>query len=358
MEDRSGGGKKRKSSSRGESPARKAGRKKGRKESAADLLRLAMFMQRPGGTTKEEAAERFQVDKRTMDRDFNIIADLFGDQVSHTTDFDRKKRWKLAKGRLNELQFVAPEDLAALRAAIRLLGQENRTDEATRLGNLEDMIIQAMKTSDRERVFPDLEELDNAQDRVAHALPRPNVSPEVRATLQEAIKAACQVSLDYHNRTAGTFRSLQLHVDGFLHGHRHYLVARAKGYEQNEPRIFSLSNIENVRILEGRIYEAKEGFSLREFAKRSFGIYQEEKPYDVVWRFSPDAAATAQEFHFHPDQQSETEADGSLIVRFQATGYLEMVWHLFMWGDKVEVISPKKVADLIRDHRPSWPSLP
>ncbi|WP_281410582.1 MULTISPECIES: WYL domain-containing protein [Rhizobium] len=60
----------------------------------------------------------------------------------------------------------------------------------------------------------------------------------------------------------------------------------------------------------------------------------------VIWRFAPRAAARAAEFCFHPKQTVEEEEDGSLIVRFRAAGWLEMVWHLYSWGDAVEVIAP------------------
>lgn len=33
--------------------------------------------------------------------------------------------------------------------------------------------------------------------------------------------------------------------------------------------------------------------------------------------------------------------DDSLLVRFRAGGALEMSWHLYTWGDAVEVIEPK-----------------
>jgi hypothetical protein len=64
-------------------------------------------------------------------------------------------------------------------------------------------------------------------------------------------------------------------------------------------------------------------FSLMEFARRSFGVFQEE-PFDVVWRFKPEAAADAREWVFHPDQTVEDQPDGSLIVRFRTGGALKM----------------------------------
>ena len=73
----------------------------------------------------------------------------------------------------------------------------------------------------------------------------------------------------------------------------------------------------------------------------------------------PEAAAHARAFHFHPTQSMEDQPDGSLIVRFTASGHLEMCWHLYMWGDSVEVLAPKALQKLVNPYRRSdFPALP
>jgi hypothetical protein len=57
---------------------------------------------------------------------------------------------------------------------------------------------------------------------------------------------------------------------------------------------------------------------LRAFCERSFGGFQ-EKPFNAVWRFSPNAAAGTNTFLFHPIQKLGDQPDGSLIV-FKAGG--------------------------------------
>ena len=94
------------------------------------------------------------------------------------------------------------------------------------------------------------------------------------------------------------------------------------------------------------------GFSLEDYAAQSFGVYQDPAQYEVViWRFAPHAAARAAEFCFHPKQTVDFLDDGSLLVRFFASGWLEMAWHLYQWGDAVEVLEPKGLRDLIENHR-------
>ena len=54
-----------------------------------------------------------------------------------------------------------------------------------------------------------------------------------------------------------------------------------------------------------------------------------------------------------------TNPDGSLDVRFTASGHLEMCWHLYAWGDQVEVIEPAELARLVNPHRrDDFPGLP
>jgi predicted DNA-binding transcriptional regulator YafY len=114
---------------------------------------------------------------------------------------------------------------------------------------------------------------------------------------------------------------------GFLHGSRHYLVAWSN--RPKDFRNFALSHIERVRVLD-RTFTRKSDFSLRDYAQRSFGVFQ-ESPVDVVLKFAPKAAIDAREFLFHPTQVMEPQPDESLIVRFRAGGLLEMSWHLFTW---------------------------
>jgi predicted DNA-binding transcriptional regulator YafY len=125
---------------------------------------------------------------------------------------------------------------------------------------------------------------------------------------------------------------------------RQYLVAWSDWAK--EVRMFSLTGFE--RIEHGaEAFERPEGFDLGEWQNRSFGVWQEEV-HDVQWRFTPAAAPEARRYLFHPTQEMSDEPDGSLTVRFRAGGLREMCWHLFRWGDQVEVIGPEPLRALYR----------
>jgi predicted DNA-binding transcriptional regulator YafY len=131
---------------------------------------------------------------------------------------------------------------------------------------------------------------------------------------------------------------------------RRYLVARDEDRDA-ALRHFRVDRISAARLL-GSSFTRQPGFDIAAHAARAFGSYQDEARYgEVVWRFSPAAAPTAREFVFHPDQRLEDQPDGALVVRFHASGWLEMAWHVYQWGDAVEVLAPEALRRLVEGHR-------
>ena len=122
---------------------------------------------------------------------------------------------------------------------------------------------------------------------------------------------------------------------------------------------FSLDRIETAEIILRNI-QCDLDFDLATYAARAFGSFHDEREYGpVAWCFAPEAAETARQFVFHPDQVTTEEPDGSLTVRFSASGHLEMAWHLYQWGDEVEVLAPDHLRDMVHRHRRGdFPALP
>ena len=46
-------------------------------------------------------------------------------------------------------------------------------------------------------------------------------------------------------------------------------------------------------------------------------------------------------YNFHPTQKVKRNEDGTVTVKFKASGEYEILWHLFKWGESVKIISPK-----------------
>jgi predicted DNA-binding transcriptional regulator YafY len=124
-------------------------------------------------------------------------------------------------------------------------------------------------------------------------------------------------------------------------------------------RRLRLDRIEEA-VITSRSFSRDPDFDLCRFSGQTFGSFYSEEEYgSVEWRFAPDAAPTARQFIFHPEQEMLDEPDGAVTVRFSASGHMEMAWHLYQWGNQVEVISPARLREMVEDHRrDDFPALP
>lgn len=326
-----------------------------RYEKADNLLQLALELQAArGGLSLADIESKFGVGRRTAMRMRDAVVRNFP-QTEELED-GRSKRWRIPSGTLDRLVAFTAGELAALEGAVQLLDRDNRESEAAELATLGAKLRALLKPDVARRVEPDLEALLEAEGLAARPGPRPRIDSTVVEDLRQAIMSCRKVKLQYLNRRTKKVNERLVHPCGFLHGHRNYLVGWHEHPKANKFVLFALPHIQAVQVTEAS-FERDPAFDLTEFAARSFGLFQGE-PLDVVWRFAPAAAHDAEEFVFHPSQETERQADGSLIVRFRAAGDLEMAWHLLCWGDKVEVLEPRSLADMIAGHQVTWPALP
>lgn len=310
------------------------------------LLRAALDLRgNAEGLSLEDIQDRYGVSRRTAERMRNAIERVFP-QLERANPGELPKRWRIRSGALCNIIGISAEELAAMNAAIELMRRDNLVEPLARLETLTAKLKALIRPDAARRIEPDLEALTESEGLAMQPGPRPQINFEIVAALRQAILTSKKVRLYYLYRGSGKRGFDTVHPYGFLYGMRHYLVAWSEGDWARDFRSFALSNIERVEVLD-KTFMRRRGFSLKAYAERSFGVFQ-EKPFDVVWRFSPTVAADARQFLFHPTQRLEEQADGSLIVRFRAGGALEMCWHLFTWGGEVEVLKPKHLRTLVR----------
>ena len=303
---------------------------------AEDLLRLAVRLQGSAdGVSIADIEEMFGVGRRTAERMRDAVARLFGGLDIRPAD-DRRIRWALPAGRLTLLAPTA-EELAQLHAAATLMWRENREAAAATLDGIAHKLRAVLGASAMRRVEPDLEALIEAEGLAARPGPRLRIDGAMLAALRSAILKCRKIHIRYRARGSGAVSRQKICPYGFLYGNRPYLVAFSLNPRVLDYRTYRLSGIVEIEESE-EPFTRDPNFSLDAFARRSFGVFQEE-PFDVVWRFKPEAAADAREWLFHPDQTTEDQPDGSLIVRFRAGGAREMCWHLYTWGDAVEILN-------------------
>jgi len=327
---------------------------------ASDLLRVAdMAMASFEGVSLYDISHEFGCDHRTAQRMMRAFEAIFP-QVEIHDGPDRRRRWHMPRcdPRWLQAQGIGDNELAALEMAAKRAERDGAPDNAARLRALRDRLLAAMPPSHARRTEADAEALLEAQGFASRPGPRVVSDMKLLGTLTEALRAPWELKMSYRGALDDRPRERHVEPHGLLLGTRRYLVARpSKG--DGRMRRFRLDRIETADIT-ARSFARDPDFDLAAFAARAFGSFYSDAEYGPVeWRFTPEAADTARQFVFHPDQEMIEEPDGALRVRFTASGHMEMAWHLYQWGDQVEVLTPISLREMVEDHRRGdFPALP
>ena len=307
-----------------------------RHDKAAVVLELARRMAASAeGLTLDEMARDMEVGRRTAERLRDAVLMLFP-QTEEVSD-PPTKRWRIRGGLSAFEQAPTTTELLELTKAGEALRRQGETVRAAALESLELKVRAAMRSTSLNRMAPDLEALVRAETIAVQAGPRPYEDEATLAAIRQAIMAGTAIAFTYMGgSTPG--RRREMAPCGLMFGRANYLVATEIG--SDSPRTFRLDGIDQIEVLE-RPASPPEGFDLAAFANRSFGVYQDEVQ-DVVLTIAPAKAHEARAWRFHPTQTIAENADGSVTVRFSASGMRELAWHLFTWGDGVRIDGPDK----------------
>ncbi len=311
------------------------------------LLNLLYEMQASNdGISYKYIENRYDVSRRTAERMMKAIIESNPDvEVVQ----NRPKRWRIRE----VINAPSPtlEQLSMLSTAVKMFERDGNQELSADAYQLYKYLKVNMDHGRLTRLDADLEALEDAQAFSHRPGPMQTFAPDVLVNLRNAIKGSNKVSFDYTSAKGKTHRWFKVHPYGFVHGNntRSYLVAFCDSPRINDLRLFTLTNITKLEIYEDEFFERDEERSVERYLEDCFGVYKENRTYNVVWRFNAEAADTVQQWVFHPTQTLKQLRDGRIEVRFKACGLREMAWHAATWGEMIEVVRPKKLIDVLRE---------
>ncbi|MEJ8405511.1 WYL domain-containing protein [Brevundimonas vesicularis] len=308
-----------------------------RHDKAAMVIDLARRMAASAeGLSLDEIARDMRVGRRTAERMRDAVLMLFP-QVDEVSD-PPSKRWRIRGGLSAFEQAPTATEMLELSKAATALRAAGEPARATALEGLERKLKAAMRSTTLNRMAPDLEALVRAETIAVQAGPRPSADEAMLTAIRAAVLAQQPLGFTY-SRPGAEPRRRSVAPCGVMFGRANYLVAADR--ETGRIQTFRLDRMSHVAPQEGMAVPPAD-FDLGVFASQSFGIYQDEIE-DVVLRIAPEGAAEARGWRWHPTQSFEDQPDGGVIVRFRASGMRELAWHLFTWGEQVQILSPQRL---------------
>ncbi|NPV22117.1 helix-turn-helix transcriptional regulator [Bradyrhizobium aeschynomenes] len=313
-----------------------------RYEKPAALLNLARSLAASAeGLTINEMSRLAGVDRRTAERMRDALRDVFP-QLEEVPD-GATKRFRIPGGLDGFFQSPDRDELLELEKTIGEYRNKGAAARADALEQLAKKVKSAMRNATFRKIAPDLEALLRAELIAVHPGPRAAEEPDVFLAIRHALLAMKTLQFVYTGGSRpGTTR--QVVPYGILFGRTNYLIAA--DLDNPKPKNFRMDRIHTVEVLD-ETAQPPADFNLNEFANASFGFFQGEQE-DIVLHVFPHGVDD--DFHcwrFHRDQTVEMQPDGGAIVRFRASGMTELVWHLFSWGHKIEIVAPTSLRELM-----------
>ena len=200
-----------------------------------------------------------------------------------------------------------------------------------------------MKSTTLRRIDPDLEALVQAELIAVQAGPRPVHSGELLGLLRDAICAMKAVSYEYRSPSKPV-RTRTVSPYGIVFGRMNYLVGPEVG--DTTIKTWRFDRIANLQILK-KPAPRRDDFHLPTYVRESFGFFHDD-PQDVVLRVLHSGLEEFANWSFHPNQLVEPQDDGTVLVRFRASGMLELAWHLFTWQTHIQIVAPANLHEMMQ----------
>lgn len=300
-----------------------------------DIIELIILMQsKVAGVSLNDIQEEFDVSRRTAERMRDSVLNLLP-QVGEIPTDSRVKRWGFINYSMNELVSFSKDEIATLEKLKQNCDKISKKDLSTITNKIKTLNQKKLNSLEQEIEF-----ILNCEGYAVKQSPNYKIDLDSISTIREAIRGSFKLSGKYNDKDK------ILSPLGLLFGEKIYLVA-IEDNKGGEPFTYLLHRFQNLKLTNKKF--DSNGFNLREFAKKSFGVFQ-GKIYNVKLNFDATAAEDASNYNFHPTQKGKWEKDGSYTVTFKASGDKHIIWNLFKWGDTVKIIAPKELKKKYKEY--------
>lgn len=297
------------------------------------------------GVSTEELAARLECNKRTIQRDLNVLQDIF--PISHEQRDRGKRFWKLAHDTVEseQLQLTMTEMLSLFLSQQLLLPLAG-----TQFGDGLQTAIQKIRALLPARALTYFEGLD--ESFFIKSLANHDYSgqdKEIRI-LNEAILSQNAVKVIYRSASKGREVISELHPYGMVLLHASlYCIGYLACYD--EVRTLKVSRVKGLTRLE-KSFEKPEDFSLAGHFQGAFGVFQTGKKQRIRVEFTGWAATNVREMQWHPSQKIVKDSRDTVVATFNLGNTVEFKRWVLGFGRRARVTEPKGLAEEIREeHR-------
>ena len=297
-----------------------------------EIIELAMMFQNSYcGLCIDDIKEHFECSRRSAERMKALLFDLFPEKIEEVQTSDKRKRWRFIKGTMNSLISFSADDFANLEYLKGLSTDENKQKE---LDELIAKIKALTPQKNLQTLDTDVSAILESEGFAIRQYSRVKADKQTLEKIRTALLSFKKIKFSYpiNDKT----KEIILNPYGVIISDKYYLV----GFNEyvSDLRLYKVDKIEQLEILE-EYFDKDEKFSLAEYCKNSFSVYQEE-PIDITLEFDKTVADDVLNYHFHPTQKVKQLENGNMQVKFKSGGTYAICQELFKWGTNVKIKRP------------------
>ncbi|EEG77289.1 helix-turn-helix transcriptional regulator [Dethiobacter alkaliphilus] len=330
-------------------------------EALIKILLTIIDMTTEGGATLEQLKDAYEdvrgnrPHKKTIDRAIKRLNVLF-DPLAYDNEFSNTSQPIETERENGKLRYRFTRDLASRQVdptAAFLMALSLYPQQRGMLGDQFEVVMKLVF----EEIFSKLATYGNMHKDIEQYVyvtgagpTEPQKSFHLIELILDGIRRQKRITFQYLRTYDGTLTNRQVEPYGLIcRFNNWYLVGRC--CDKNGRRIFLLSQIQNVRLVENSIYTIPADFSLHREYSACWGVWTSDKspkPEKISLRVGKGLAEKFRTTCFHDSQQLTPLPDGDLEVTFRVTGAQEMLPWLLGWGNSIQLLEPAWLVEELK----------
>lgn len=302
----------------------------------ARVIKIAHLVHsEPRKWTRPRLAERFEVNKTTIQRDINLLCEM-GIQI---VPCGKQGYEMISDFFLPALNLDFEEALALVTAASFYRAAEGKqaVEVINRAIHKITSALPKQANNILNQIAPQIEVPHQQMSKIDETHP-------YKERLYEAIRERRSVSIEYNSFSSRQKIRHRLSPYAVLfRKHAWYVIGCSETF--NQILTFRINRIDSLSITQLG-YEIPEDFSVQRHLAKSWDVMLGPDTRVIIF-FAPRIAPLIREVNWHPTQQIRENAKGTLRFEVTVAGWHEIGWWVLGWGNEAKVIKPKALREWV-----------
>lgn len=293
------------------------------------------------GRTLDELAEELACNRRTVQRDINVLRQV-GLPIEFATGQDRhgQRRYALPQGYLDrgDLLLTITEALS-LYLAKALMGPL----AGTSIGEAFDSLIERIERSLSDKTLRHFRNLQGLLLVLSPGRPDYSKHRDIVAAVDTAVRERRVIRITYHSQWRGEDYATEVHPYGLVFWLSDlYLVAYSR--RAGDIRVFKVTRIRQADLT-AKTFSRPEDFDLEGYFAPSISVVRSGSVFEACVEFTGPAIDLVQERRWHPSQRVVVQQPDRLVVKLRISDSVGLKQWVKSFGPHAQLLSPPQLRE-------------